>query len=608
MKIVSNTVIYAIPGYVYFLYLLLPFRFWEQFVFSNQTEAVIGTTLFACAMLLLTLHEAYSASVFHITKIDLLLAVYGIYLLFRFRYPLENEIFFRTFSIVCIYLYFRNFSENYLKGLLFLLPLASIIQIADGINRFNMPWQNLSHITGIFHNTGLFGGFAALGFVVCTGLFFFMDSCKLYLKTIILVSICIILAVQVYASGSRASWIAASVAISFLLYRLIHLALQGALETKQSKIIGIFLALCFLIILSFLSNHLYHLKKDSADGRLLIARVSMGMVKDAPLFGHGISGFRAEYLNYQADYFQKYSDSPQSYLADDVESPFNEFLKILIEQGIIGLLLFDCLLYFLFETQSSLRTKRNEAGSNPDLLKNRQSTILQSGLLFLLIFGLFSYPSDKLPFEVLFVFFIAGLSRSKTPVVNFELNKIRYLRIPIFFAICVTAFVIAGNAYGYGKSCIAWNAAMVNLPSDREKSLSTLKNLTSDLNNNPVFLTTYGKALSFGGHYPEAITVLEKALGRLPLSASYIELGKSYEVAGFPEKAFGSWYRASLTVPSRFTPLYLTMKLYFKNKEYDRAQEYARQLLTKKIKTDNPEIDEMKRDAENILNFHPPPQ
>jgi len=93
----------------------------------------------------------------------------------------------------------------------------------------------------------------------------------------------------------------------------------------------------------------------------------------------------------------------------------------------------------------------------------------------------------------------------------------------------------------------------------------------------------------------------------LPLSASYIELGKSYEAAGFPEKALACWNRAELTVPSRFTPLYLTMKLYFKNKEYDKAKEFARQLLTKKIKIDNPEIGEMKREAQNILNYAQPP-
>ena len=123
------------------------------------------------------------------------------------------------------------------------------------------------------------------------------------------------------------------------------------------------------------------------------------------------------------------------------------------------------------------------------------------------------------------------------------------------------------------------------------------------MENNPVFLTTYGKALGFGGKYSEAIIILEQAVKRMPLSLSYIELGKSYEAAGFPDKALDCWKHAGWMVPARFTPLYLTMKLYFKNGEYELARKCAEELLAKKIKIDSPEIDEMKKEAIEILNF-----
>jgi len=93
------------------------------------------------------------------------IGIYGAYLLCRFRYPVEKEVLFQSFSIVCIYLYFRNFPEKLLTRLLLLIPIAGIIQMLDGLNQFTMPWHNLSHITGIFQNTGLFGGFVALGFI-----------------------------------------------------------------------------------------------------------------------------------------------------------------------------------------------------------------------------------------------------------------------------------------------------------------------------------------------------------------------------------------------------------------------------------------------------------
>ena len=622
--VIIKDLLYSIPGYVYFLYLLFPFRFWEPFVFSNQTETVVITVFFACVLLLFTLPQMYGSTIFQLSSIDLCLIIYSVYLLFRFEYPIEKEHFFRAFSIICIYLYFRSFPDNYSKGLLFLLPLAGIIQIADGINRFTQPWQNISHITGIFNNTGLFGGFAALGFVVCVGMLSPSYSGKRHLKSVVLIVFGIILAKQVYASGSRASWLATLGAILFLLHRLRNKFGHKLHELHKTysylfvKFVAIskrrlpqyFLAAGLLVLLVFFSKYLYDLKKDSADGRILIAKVSIKMVKDAPVFGNDMTGFRAGYMNHQADYFLAHPDSPYLMNADDVQVPFNEFLKILIEQGIIGLLLFFCVLYCLFKKEIPENACSHE-----------RITIMQSVILFILIFGLFSYPFDKLPFIVLFVFSLAILSQNRNPVFSVCLFrpfapspfrailslKRHYVRIPLLLALCFVSLKIAGDAHSYAKSCRTWNRALMYFASDTEESLSQLEKLYPDLENNPVFLTTYGKTLSFGKHYREAVIVLEKAVKRQPLSASYIELGKSYEAEGFPQKALAWWKQAELMVPARFTPLYLTMKLHFKNREYEQAQECAGQLLTKKIKINNPEIGLMKREALYILNFRPPP-
>jgi hypothetical protein len=146
------------------------------------------------------------------------------------------------------------------------------------------------------------------------------------------------------------------------------------------------------------------LKKESANGRILIGMVSAEMVKDAPLFGSGISRFKAEYMNRQADYFNAHPNSPYLMNADDVQTPFNEFLKILIEQGVTGLLLFLCLLYCLFEK------------------RDKEFSIIQSIILFILIFGIFSYPFDKLPFVVLFIFSIAILTRKSVIYASADTN------------------------------------------------------------------------------------------------------------------------------------------------------------------------------------------
>jgi O-antigen ligase len=93
-----------------------------------------------------------------------------------------------------------------------------------------------------------------------------------------------------------------------------------------------------LIVAIFLSIKLYHFKKDSADGRLLMWTVSLNMIKEKPLTGFVPGGFRKLYPLWQGEYIANRDDSLWTILADDVSSPFNEFLKTGIEQGIIGLL------------------------------------------------------------------------------------------------------------------------------------------------------------------------------------------------------------------------------------------------------------------------------
>jgi tetratricopeptide (TPR) repeat protein len=95
---------------------------------------------------------------------------------------------------------------------------------------------------------------------------------------------------------------------------------------------------------------LYFLKKDSADGRLLIWRCSWEMIKENPVkgLGYGQGGFKAHYMNYQAKYFEAHPDSKQAMLADNVNRPFNEYLLLLVNYGLFGLLVFILFLYRLW--------------------------------------------------------------------------------------------------------------------------------------------------------------------------------------------------------------------------------------------------------------------
>lgn len=67
--------------------------------------------------------------------------------------------------------------------------------------------------------------------------------------------------------------------------------------------------------------------------RMILAKNSMALIKESPLFGYGTSSFKTTYGAYVAS---KYSD----WRAEPISDPHNQYLFVWLENGLIGLLLF----------------------------------------------------------------------------------------------------------------------------------------------------------------------------------------------------------------------------------------------------------------------------
>ena len=59
------------------------------------------------------------------------------------------------------------------------------------------------------------------------------------------------------------------------------------------------------------------------------------MIKHEPFTGYGVGGFSAHYMDYQAQYFKEHPDSQFAILADNIKSPFNEYLSVGVQFGIL---------------------------------------------------------------------------------------------------------------------------------------------------------------------------------------------------------------------------------------------------------------------------------
>ncbi|MDY3876157.1 MAG: O-antigen ligase family protein [Prevotella sp.] len=93
-----------------------------------------------------------------------------------------------------------------------------------------------------------------------------------------------------------------------------------------------------MVMLSVTGTWLYNMKKDSADGRILIWKLSAGMLADRPQ-GYGYGLFEKYYNLRQAEYFSKNdASSMEKRNADFVYMPYNDYLEQGIEGGIVGML------------------------------------------------------------------------------------------------------------------------------------------------------------------------------------------------------------------------------------------------------------------------------
>lgn len=181
---------------------------------------------------------------------------------------------------------------------------------------------------GIFHVTGSFDNPA--GFAICLSIG--IPACYYYLKLgnkwqnrlSVIVGSLIILAVLLSGSRTGVFCLVVLILLSILHYYSISINIQ-----RGVILLGILLAtICCL----------YLLKRDSADGRILIWNCSWNMIMDKPWTGFGLAGFRENYMYYQAAYFRQFPDSPFVILAGNVSRPFNEYILLLVNFGLLGFL------------------------------------------------------------------------------------------------------------------------------------------------------------------------------------------------------------------------------------------------------------------------------
>ena len=444
----------------------------------------------------------------------------------------------------------------------FLQTVYGLLQYFDLVS-----FHSVHTITGCFDNPA---GFAAC---LCAGLpfagFLLLQNNKKYIRYCGGIVV-VIIVMTVILSQSRAGIISIATICAIFLYQRLN----------RKRIWKCLLLSCCLILLF----GCYWMKKDSADGRLLIWQCSINMAKEAPWIGHGIDSFEAHYMDYQADYFKKHGQSRYAMLADNVKQPFNEYLGILLNFGIVGLLMLLMLIGGIGYCYHK----------NPNVEKK----IALYSLTSIGIFSLFSYPfTYPLVWIVTFlsIFMIIG-GHIKTFITRVWIKNI--VCISVFISSLLGVYKLVERT----QAELEWGRiSKLTFSDSYNETLPVYEELEKAFVNNPYFLYNYAAVLLEKKQYNKS---LEIALKCRQYWADYdleLIIGENYQQLNKPKLAEKYYNSASMMCPSRFLPLYKLFHLYKTNGEKERSLAMAEAVISKPMKIKTTTIRMMKREMEREI-------
>ena len=432
-------------------------------------------------------------------------------------------------------------------------------------------YHALYRLTGSFFNPGPYSGFLAVILPVALHTLLGPKSRHRGDKIVYgLGLICFIAIILVLPAGmSRSAWLAAGVGCGVVLarqkrFREYVKSGMGRLGSAGKRWIwSVVVLLCL-----FIATGLYVMKKDSADGRLLIWKMDVQVICSEPLLGVGMGKYPGVLGKMQADYFEQGPVDPrEEYVADAPEYGFNEFLQLGGEFGLVVLVLF---LWMVGVPAVRIFRRRQE-----------QTGGLSGALAAYLVFACFSYPLHMLPMTMLFVLLFAWS-------VNVGMKGIRLRRwAGQVMLLLITVWVVAAAWQIKEKEPAykAWKTAKAYFrQGDYQGALERYAPLFLSLSDQPAYLFEFGECQSQCGQSGNAISILSWAAAISADPMIYNKLGKNYQMEKQYDQAESAYLRAASMVPNRIYPLYLLALLYREMGDMDKAREMAQKVIDKEPK------------------------
>jgi O-antigen polymerase len=562
---------------------------------------------------------------FVLNKIDKLVLIFYGYLVLRTiatpQVPLLHNGRFTNYTL-CIALYFvlkyfiarttrpennqSNFSSpikiSFPDILISFLILSGLAQAVWGLLQlYNIfpSFSNYFKITGSFYNPAPYALYLAIIFPLALGNILFrgiqkknvLSLLNYYCSFITLIAILVVLP----ATMIRATWIGAVVGSIVVLnykYRFIE-TIKHILNTRTQKI---FLFVAALAIITLTISGLFYLKQESTTGKLFIWEVTLNKAIDKPLFGYGVGRFEAEYNNWQADYFRsnpEEMDKVKGMAAGTTKYAFNEYLEILVEQGIVGLIIFIIL---IVEALKSFQKG------------HKLLSWVIPAFISLLVCAFISFPFYSLPTFVLFFILLGVISSQIKKETVADIHAKAWFSPKIFtgavvvilLQVAVYLFLMAESQY---RAHFSWhNASFSYQMEDYSGTDSCLSTIYTPLRYTGAFLQYYGKALNQEKKFNQSIQMLDKARMLTSDDVLFTTLGDDYNGIKEYDKTERAYKQALFMAPNKLYPSYKLANYYYLIGQKTAALGMAKNIIDRKMKVEFRATDEMVQAMKELVN------
>jgi O-antigen polymerase len=365
-----------------------------------------------------------------------------------------------------------------------------------------------------------------------------------------------------------------------------------------------------VILISFTLFSLYKWKQDSANGRVLIWKISAINYLKSPILGVGYGNFSTLYNRWQSAFFkadinrqnETYFFGAQNArsLAGNVKTAYNEYLEIAVETGAIGLLLFLV----------AIGKPLYNSTKNVDQLKKPLFIASYVGTITILFASVTSYPLHSLPTLVSFFLFVGIISPTSKSIMRgkgFSKEQPGTSRVSVYATIltALSLSILFAKFALPGLSLRNWVIAKSYMSLDnKEMAADYYEKCYPEFKNVGDYLLDYGECLNSTGHFTGALSILNEAKNKSGDPRLYELTGFSLQNIGLLDSAALEYETASHMIPHLLYPSYLLAELYIQKGDTPNVVKYARAILANPPKVESAKTDYIIREMMDVLNTY----